>query len=414
MKRYENTQKKKESGAIMGKLGFRKRPSGKWSYYFEGASIDGKRKKIEKGGFRTKAEALVAGTKALNEYNTCGVTFNPTEISVADYLDYWLENYCKVNFKESTVRSYEKHIRINIKPALGQYKLKSLTPASIQQLIYDKFNSGMSRNSLAIIKGILTSSLKYAVEPLKYIQSSPAIYIKMPLPRAKPEIPTKSAPHIALTKEQMNIIFERFSEDSSDYIAMQLGYRCGLRIGEAFAVTFDDIDFKEKTLTVNHQVQWTTNKKWQLISPKYDSVRIVKLDDYTLKILNKKLVRQEQAKQFYAGHYTYLYVNNNGIINTDGDGQVWNSVNVRENGTYIQARTMQHTSHIIRTQLGIEGFDFHSLRHTHATRLAAAGVHSKDLQVRLGHKNVETTLKYYVQDTEEMQQQTVQKILDVL
>lgn len=397
----------------MSELNCRKRSSGKWSYYFEAAQIDGKRKRIEKGGFRTKAEALAAGAKALHEYNNCGSPFNPSEISVADYLDMWLDTYCKVNFKDNTIRNYEKYIRLHIKPAIGQYKLKALTPANIQQLIYDKFNEGYSRNTIASIKGVLTSSLSYAVEPLKYIQSSPAVYVKMPLARAKAKIPTRSEPHIVLTKEQLKIIFNRFPDGTSDYIAMQLGYRCGLRIGEAFALCFNDIDYKNKTLTVNHQVQWIDGH-WTLVPPKYDSIRTIDIDDITLDMLRRKQLRQEQAKQFYAEHYTYLYVDENGIINTDGNGRLWNAVSVRENGTYIQARTMQHTSHIIHTDLNMPDFDFHSLRHTHATLLAEAGVPVKDLQYRLGHKNVETTLKYYVHRTDEMRKETMQKIKEVL
>ena len=59
-----------------------------WEYRFEGAKIDGKRKHITKAGFRTKKEAEIAGTKALAEYNNAGLSFEPSEVSVSDYLDY--------------------------------------------------------------------------------------------------------------------------------------------------------------------------------------------------------------------------------------------------------------------------------------------------------------------------------------
>lgn len=53
-------------------------------------------------------------------------------------------------------------------------------------------------------------------------------------------------------------------------------------------------------------------------------------------------------------------------------------------------------------------FDFHSLRHTHATRLIEAGASPKTVQVRLGHEKIETTLQTYVHDTEQMQQDAVE------
>ena len=51
-------------------------------------------------------------------------------------------------------------------------------------------------------------------------------------------------------------------------------------------------------------------------------------------------------------------------------------------------------------------FDFHSLRHTHGTELAEAGVPAKEIQLRLGHKNIETTLNVYVHETGEMIEHT--------
>ena len=51
-----------------------------WQYQFEAAKVDGKRKQITKGGFRTKADAIEAGTKALAEYNNSGLHFEPSDI----------------------------------------------------------------------------------------------------------------------------------------------------------------------------------------------------------------------------------------------------------------------------------------------------------------------------------------------
>lgn len=68
----------------MGQLRTRKRGS-TWQYSFETAPVDGKRKSISKSGFRTKAEALTAGTAAMNEYNASGQAFTPAKISLADY-----------------------------------------------------------------------------------------------------------------------------------------------------------------------------------------------------------------------------------------------------------------------------------------------------------------------------------------
>lgn len=72
---------------------------------------------------------------------------------------------------------------------------------------------------------------------------------------------------------------------------------------------------------------------------------------------------------------------------------------------------MQHCSRVIHYQLGFEKFDFHSLRHTHTSMLLEAGANPKDVQHRLGHKNINVTMQIYTHVTKKMQDNTI-KILD--
>lgn len=89
----------------MGSVNVQKR--GKvYQYQFEIAPVKGKRKFINKSGFRTKAEAIEEGTKAYTEYQNAGVPFKEQKISYSDYLDYWLNNYCKTNLKYNTIQAY--------------------------------------------------------------------------------------------------------------------------------------------------------------------------------------------------------------------------------------------------------------------------------------------------------------------
>ena len=103
-----------------------------YSYYFSLGKVAGKYKKVEKGGFETEEEAYNAGIKAYQEYTEGGSVFRPSESSVADYMDYYVENYVKMNMKANTVLNHEKMIKCHIKPDLGDYKLKALTSATIQ------------------------------------------------------------------------------------------------------------------------------------------------------------------------------------------------------------------------------------------------------------------------------------------
>ena len=106
-----------------------------YQYQFAIAPVNGKRKYINKSGFRTKSEAIEAGNKAYNEYKTAGVPFKECNISYSDYLDYWLENYCKVNLKYNTIQSYKSLINKYIKPKIGMYKLSTITSVGLNTYI---------------------------------------------------------------------------------------------------------------------------------------------------------------------------------------------------------------------------------------------------------------------------------------
>ena len=87
-------------------INIRKRGS-VYQYQFEAEPINGKRKQITKSGFKTKNEALIAGQKAYNEFINGGIS-KESEMTYADYLDYWMEEYFEINFKYSTAKRYKE------------------------------------------------------------------------------------------------------------------------------------------------------------------------------------------------------------------------------------------------------------------------------------------------------------------
>ena len=397
-----------------------------YEYAFEIASVNGKRKRKTKSGFATKREAREAGKLAQQTYENTGQAIESSDISYSDFIDQWMKNDIKITCKAETVKGYEKKIRLYIKPNLGSYKLNSITKDQLQQFLLKMFNDGFSLNTISSIRGLLTKSFAFAVDR-RYILSSPAIGLKTPR-NILPEKKTRQKPHEYITQEQMNKIFERFPISSSSHIPLMLAYHCGFRLGELFALTWDDVDFDNRTISVNKQVQWKQNERskedkqknngtsnsngfWYFSEPKYKSYRTVDIDDNLFNLLKNEKEKQFKAKEYYAEYYKHYYakdevyyrkVNQNNIIipaiNEIGNTVTPYEVNFicrRDDGSYISPRTMQHVSNVIHNQLNIKGYDTHSLRHTHATMLMENGVDMVYIQHRLGHKDINVTMNIY-------------------
>ena len=134
-----------------------------WSYYFDLGKVDGKRKRKEKGGFRTRKEAEAALAKALAEYNSGGMVLEPTETTVADYLNQWFDLYCKTNLKYNTQIGYLRVIQGHLIPKFGMYRLKAITPAILQEYAVELKMNGYSKSHLVGILSVFSAALNYEI-----------------------------------------------------------------------------------------------------------------------------------------------------------------------------------------------------------------------------------------------------------
>lgn len=399
----------------MSQINVRKRGQ-KWQYQFEAAKIEGKRKQITKSGFNTKKEALDAGVKALAEYNNSGLHFEPSEISMSDYLDYWLENYVELNLRTNTITNYKGVIDNYLKPSLGIYKLKSLTPSILQNYINKKYISGLSKSMLKRICSVLNLSLKYAVHPCKFIKENPMQYISMPKYEKKNTEEVKT-----ITLEEFNNIIDRFPENTDYYLPLMIGFYTGCRIGEVLSLTWDDIDFKNKTISINKSLIFNDeNKQWYFGPTKtFTSNRTIKIGDTLINVLKKFKKKQMENKLKYGEYYKIIYskeelVNNKKLKRLyvlyasipSGDLKQEYLVCSRIDGNLLTTNGMKYVSKVVNYELNID-FKFHSLRHTHATLLIQNGANIKDVQTRLGHASIETTLDIYTHSTENSSKNTV-------
>lgn len=365
-----------------------------WEYRFESAKVNGKRKYISKSGFRTQKEALVAGTQALVEYQNGGLSHSPSDISVSDYMGVWLEKYVRVNLRHKTQLGYIGIINNHINPALGHYKLNALNPAILQDFANSLKMKGFSRRHVVGILGMLSNALKYAVTPLKFIRYNPMAEVQTP------KIANPARSRVVLSADDWKRIISRFPFGNKYHIPLIIGYYTGLRISEVFGLTWEDINFETFEINVSKQTIRMQKGKWNLDEPKTkSSVRTVKFGKELASILKKEKARQAENRLRYGEYYTFYSLVDKELV-LDKNGKV-KLICVDENGMLVTTDSFKYCSRVIHHELKIE-FDFHCLRHTHATVLIENGVSPKSVQMRLGHEKIETTLQTYVHDTEEM------------
>lgn len=400
------------------KSGEKKEPN--WEYRFEVASVDGKRKQASKSGYATKKEAYKAGIEAFNQYHNTGRTPEKREISVADYLDYWLEHAIKKNINQGysykTYVDYESKIRLHLKPAFGVYKLNAFqyNPAAIQSWIDDLKRSGFSRNMVKNCLSCLSTAMNYAILPLQYISVNPCMPVKIgKMMEIKESKGNSRHPDYICHREEFQRIIERFSDSTNFYLPLMLGYYLGTRIGETYGFNLlEDFDPQNGKITITHQLT-KENGIWYYRPPKYNSCRTIETGEVIQKILQKEMEKRKENMLFYDRHYlkTYLLPDCS-IAQMRADipvpyAEIW-PLSVRENGELLTPESFKYCARVIHEELGNPKFHSHCLRKTHGTILAENGINPRTVMERLGHKDIETTLQAYTFSTDVMNQNAIQ------
>ena len=217
-----------------------------------------------------------------------------------------------------------------------------------------------------------------------------------------------------------------------------IGFYTGLRISEAFALTWNDIDFANRTITVSKQVvkrnfgadvrkaidkrgKKEVRSSWYFASTKTpSSQRTIKFGDTLYRALKAEHAAQIENELKYSEYYIIHVLQKE--IDEKGNDMFRlipvqkclqptlprvHMVCIAENGEYTSTDSFKYCARVIHREL-LLAFDYHSLRHTHATLLIESGANIKDVQTRLGHTNIQTTLQTYVHDTEAMSAQSVE------
>ena len=395
----------------MSKINIRKRGNF-YEYRIEIAKVDNKRQWLSKSGFRTKAEALESGSLAYTEYLNAGISFKQCDLSYSDYLDYWLKNYCMNNLKYNTIQTYKIIINKYLKKNIGKYKLSTITSVALNSFITDlvnEYNHSKTyyKNILKVIKG----SFRDACNLYGFIKYNPALTLR--LPKIEEELNNKRHYY---TNEEIDKIIDRFKDNATFVASFLTSCYTGMRTGEVFALTWEDIDFEERIIHIKHSVYDKTRDdkgRWYIGTTKTISgTRDVYISTTLLEALKNFKKKQDYLKKIYGKKYIYYHkeevTNSYGkVIETriveNKKGYKYDNnmdlVFVKSNGGYTGTDLIKYPFKIIRNELGFKNCRFYDLRGSYATKILNNGIERREVADILGHKDVSTTENYYISST---------------
>lgn len=353
--------------------------------------------------FSSKTQKEVV--KKLNDYKgqmSKGLAVEHNQITVSEWLDCWYENYVVGKVKVKTRCDYESSIRCHIKPHLGRIKLTELKGMQVQQ-----FYNELLKNGRLDKKGGLSPKTIRNIHIGLHRAMEQAVYndliIKNPLKGVSLPKQTKKPIEILTPEEQKQLVDKCF--DHPWGVAVFLTLYTGMRLGEVLGLNWKDIDFEKNTISISKQVGRIQNFDPNIESKTIlclrnetktsSSNRVISVAPKIMEKLNEHKIAQEKHRKKWKSAYNNL-----------------NMVFCREDGNLVDPKTFRtfYLNTLEKAEVGHKRF--HALRHTFATRAMEANSHIKAVSNILGHASSQITLDTYSHVSQDLQQETMQKIVD--
>ncbi|MFP7226163.1 site-specific integrase [Priestia filamentosa] len=362
--------------------------------------VTGKRKQTSRRGFATKSEAEAA-YHALKGQLYKGMKLESNDVLFKDVLEDWLESY-KKTVKISTIRSRKNLIK-HLLHYFGNMKLKNIKRHMYQQMLNDFYEKGYSLSSISSLHITANLIFKRALE-LELIHQSPATFAKLPKKQVTVEEVESDETKVNFLEKKELMEFLEVAKIEGLYLDYQLfstlSYT-GMRIGEALALKWTDIDFETGIISITKTLFNGTNRmtNYQLLPPKTkESIRTIFVDEFILKVLKRHKVQQSEYKLLAGTDYA----------NED-------FVFANPNGYPVTTKFMNHRIRRLLKKTSItKHITPHSLRHTHASLLIEAGAGVKEVQEILGHSDVTTTMNIYAHMTKDLKEKTSHKFSQLM
>ncbi len=349
--------------------------------------VTNKRRQKWLSGYPTKKAAQAELNNILHELQQNTFVVPSTE-TLKEYLDYWIKQK-KSGWSPTTLYGYKSIIKNHIVPQLGSIELSKLKPLHIQEFYTDRLTF-LSATTVLHHHRLLRKALNDA-KGWQMIKINPADHVEAPKP--------KKYKAKVLNVDEIKPLLKALNNDPLE-VPVLLTLFLGMRRGELLALKWSDVDYKNKTITIQENLVrgGETGNELFLKEPKSeDGTRTIPISDNILALLKKHKIRQNENKLKFGKYYKksdYMFT--------------------RETGDLINPAVFSREFKEFLEKNNLKKIRLHDLRHTSATLMLQSKVPAKTASERLGHSNIHITLDLYSHVLKDMKKEVSDVLDDII